>query len=83
MEYINNHNDLFLGIDEKGMIGLKTVGIITCCGDSISFNNKQMNDALADINEKKLPHIKGVIYYAIRRQLDKDKDKVKKNTLFQ
>jgi len=42
-----------------------------------------MNDALADINEKKLPHIKGVIYYAIRRQLDKDKDKVKKNTLFQ
>lgn len=83
LEYINNHNDLFLGIDEKGMIGLKTVGIITCCGDSISFNNKQMNDALADINEKKLPHIKGVIYYAIRRQLDKDKDKVKKNTLFQ
>ena len=63
------------------MIGLKTVGIITCCGDSISFNNKQMNDALADINEKKLPHIKGVIYYAIRRQLDKDK--IKKNTLFQ
>lgn len=81
LEYLNNHNDLFLGIDEKRIIGLKTVGIITCCGDSISFNNKQMNAALADINEKKLPHIKGVIYYAIRRQLDKDK--VKKNTLFQ
>lgn len=78
LEYINNHKDLFLGIDEKGMIGLKSVGKITCCGKSVSFDRKQADNALNDINEKKIPHIKGVMYYAIRRQLDNDK--VKKNT---
>ena len=62
------------------MIGLKSVGKITCCRKSISFDNKQLNKVLNDIDEKKLPHIKGVLYYAIKRQLDKGK--VKKNTLF-
>lgn len=80
LEYINNHKDLFLGIDEKGTVGLRAVGRITCCNNSISFDNKQISEALNNMNEKKLPHIKGVLYYAIKRQLDKGK--VKKNTLF-
>ena len=43
-----------------------------------NMNQPIQYDALNDINEKKIPHIKGVMYYAIRRQLDNDK--VKKNT---
>ncbi len=77
-QYINKFPDVFKNYDDNKTVSLKQIKIMSCCNDSIRFTDGDLNKALNDINEKKIPHIKGVMYYAIRRQLDNDK--VKKNT---
>lgn len=80
LQYIDKFPDVFAGYDDKRIRLLKQTNILSCCNDSIRFTNIDLTKALEDINEKNLPKENGVLYYAIKRQVDLRDIKVKKKS---
>lgn len=78
LQYIDKFPDVFAGYDDKRIRLLKQTNILSCCNDSIRFTNIDLTKALEDINEKNLPKENGVLYYAIKRQVDLRDINVKK-----
>lgn len=80
LQYIDKFPDVFAGYDDKRIRLLKQTNILSCCNDSIRFTNIDLTKALEDINEKNLPKENGMLYYAIKRQVDLRDIKVKKKS---
>lgn len=77
-EYIVTFPSLFQKIEKRHLEILKSSQIISCCGESTRFTSKDLRKAFEDIREKKLPCIKGVLYGAIKRQIEFKDEKIKK-----
>ena len=77
-DYIVTFPCLFQKIEKWNLEILKSSKIISLCGESIKFTQKDLKIALNDIQEKNLPCIKGVLYGAIKRQIELKDEKIKK-----
>ncbi len=77
-QYLDKFPTIFENIDRKDIVSLRQKCIITCCKDSITFTNSDLSKALRDIEEKRLPISKGLLYSSIKRQIELRNDKVKR-----
>ena len=77
-DYIITFPNLFQKIEKRHLEILKSSKIISCCGESIQFTPKDLKIAFEDIKEKRLPCIKGVLYGAIKKQIELKDEKIKK-----
>ena len=77
-DYIVTFPCLFQKIEKWNLEILKSSKIFSLCGESIKFTQKDLKIALNDMQEKNLPCIKGVLYGAIKRQIELKDEKIKK-----
>ena len=78
LQYLDKLPFLLEEISRNDIIALKQKGIMTCCKDSISFTYSEFNKALSDIEERKIPLVKGVLYGSIKNQIELRDTNVKK-----
>lgn len=76
LNYIGKFHNIFEGVDSKTLNSLKQSHRISCCKDTIVFTNGDLSKAIEDIEEKHLPHQKGVLYGAIKRQVELRNSKI-------
>ena len=81
LRYIEKFPSLFVYLDEKSINNIKIRGHLFCLSENISFTNRDLKNALKDIEDKGMPLLKGVLYGSIKRQVDIKNNKVKKKTL--
>ena len=78
LQYLDKFPFVLEEISRKDITALKQKGIMSCCKDSISFTYSEFNRALSDIEERRIPLVKGVLYGSIENQIELRNSKVKK-----
>lgn len=78
LQYLDKFPFVLEEISRKDITALKQKGIMSCCKDSISFSYSEFNRALSDIEERRIPLVKGVLYGSIENQIELRNSKVKK-----
>ena len=78
LQYLDKFPFVLEEISRKDITALKQKGIMTCCKDSISFTYSEFNRVLSDIEERRIPLVKGVLYGSIKNQIELRDTNVKK-----
>ena len=81
LKYIEKFPSLFVYLDEKKINNIKYKGHIMCLSENINFTRFEFVKALKDIEDKGMPLLKGVLFGSIKRQVELEKNKIKKKTL--
>ena len=69
LNYFERNRTLFDPIDRARITGLSQIGRLNCGNMGIKFTTGDLYKALEEINEKKYPLVKGVLYGAIKKQI--------------
>lgn len=78
LRYLDHFFSILEAIDQNTLNSLKEKNMLSCCKDTITYTNEDLSGALADIKEKGMPLQKGVLYCALKKQIDLKDGKVKK-----
>ena len=81
LSYVEKLSSLFVYLDEKSLNKIKLEGNMFCLSENINFTRDLFVKALEDIEDKGMPLLKGVLFGSIKRQVELEKNKIKKKTL--
>ena len=80
-KYLEKYYSIIKGVNDKDLEGYKHKRTMSCAKETISFTTTDLSNALKDIDENNLPKVKGVLYGAIKRQVELRDSKVKTKIL--
>ena len=80
IQYLNRFPVILDYLTNKNINTIRQKDYFSCCNNIIKFNGNDLNNAMKSIEEDDMPLVKGVLYGALKNQLNnKDrKEKVKK-----
>lgn len=80
-KYLEKYYSILKGVNDKDLEGYKHKRVMSCAKETISFTTTDLSNALKDIDENDLPKVKGVLYGAIKKQVELRDSKSKTKVL--
>ena len=79
LQYLDKFAPYFKEINDRTIATLRQTGVMSFDKESINFTKSDLVKAMESINENEMPKQSGVLYYAIKRQVELKNTKSKVN----